>query len=228
MSRDLTAALAEWLAGGARQMGEVLIRQVDGGYDLRHAADAERDDLPIADPREVALANDAGEYRPLKTAPDLRRGWRFTARTLQEVRHALDLLYPAMLGVLLDFQRGQVSPVLLRETLARQSGMYAVTKKLTDDQAQELIHDVCRSDGRCLKSILWRISETLPVSSLPASKFDPAINQSPSTAAPPLPMLCHEACNLLIAQAREVVKSSQSQSPPQEFPAPDVLAHPDT
>jgi sirohydrochlorin cobaltochelatase len=209
MKRDLNAALAEWLAGGARQMGEVLIRKVDGGYDLRHAADAARDDLPLADPREVALANEAGEYRPLKTAPDLRRGWRFIAATLQELRRALDLLYPAMLGVLLDFQRGELAPVPLRETLARQSGMYAVTKKLTDDQAQALIHDVCRSDGGCLKSILWRISEGVPVTTLPEAKFDPSINQSPLTVAPPLPMLCHEACNILVARAREVVKGVQ-------------------
>ncbi len=210
MSRDLTGALAEWLAGGVRQMGEVLIRKVADGYDLRHVADAGREDLPVADPRQVALENDAGEYRPLKTAPDLRRGWRFAATTVHEVRQALDLLYPAMLGVLLDFERGKVAPVPLRETLARQSGMYAVTKKLTDDQAQKLIHDVCQSDGGCLKSILWRISETVPVHSLPASKFDPAINQCPGTLAPPLPMLCHEACNILVAKAREVVKRTSS------------------
>lgn len=208
MTRDLTGALAEWLAGGARQMGEVLIRKTEGGYDLRHAADAGRDDLPLADPREVALANEAGEYRPLKTAPDLRRGWRFAASTLREVRHALDLLYPAMLGVLLDFQRGHVAAVPLRETLGRQTGMYAVTKKLTDDQAQALIHQVCRSDSGCLKTILWRISGAVPVTSLPSSKFDPALHQSPLDAAPPLPMLCHEACNILVARAREVVKGA--------------------
>lgn len=209
MKRDLNAALADWLAGGARQMGEALIRKLDGGYELRHAADAGRDDLPLADPRDVALANEAGEYRPLKTAPDLRRGWRFVASTVPELRHALDLLYPAMLGVLLDFQRGELPAVPLRETLARQSGMYAVTKKLTDDQAQALIHDVCRSEGGCLKSILWRISEGVPVTSLPAAKFDPAVNQSTRAVAPPLPMLCHEACNILVARARAVVKGAQ-------------------
>jgi sirohydrochlorin cobaltochelatase len=211
MSRDLTGALAEWLAGGARQMGEVLIARIDSRYDLRHAADAGRGDLPLADPREVALANEAGEYRPLKTAPDLRRGWRFAAHTLAEVRHALDLLYPAMLGVLLDFHRGQLAAVPLRETLARQSGMYAVTKKLTDAQAQTLIHNVCRSDGGCLKSILWRISESVPVTSLPAAKFDPAVNQSSLTVGASLPMLCHEACNILVARAREVVKGAQAE-----------------
>lgn len=208
MSRDLNAALTEWLSGGPRQMGEVLIRKIDGGYDLRHAADDERDDLPLADPRAVALENEAGEYRPLKTAPDLRRGWRCTAATVQEVRRALDLLYPAMLGVLLDFQRGALPAVPLRETLARQTGMYAVTKKLTDDQAQTLVHDVCRSDGGCLKTILWPISPDLPVTSLPAAKFDPAIQQNPPAAASPWPMLCQEACNILVARAREAVKGA--------------------
>jgi hypothetical protein len=91
----------------------------------------------------------------------------------------------------------------LRDTLARQTGMYAVTKKITDAQAQMMIGGFCRTDGGCLKRILWDVAPGVPVTSLPAEKFQMR------GAADTLPLLCHEACNLLVAKAREVVKKSE-------------------
>lgn len=209
--RDLTRALAGWLAAGCEQLGEVRIQTTGAGFELRHWADEGREDLtPHLAPeaaRILANTDAAGSFRPLKTAPNLRRGWRLTLRDLPELRRALEYFYPAMLGVRLSYERGTLPPVPLRETLARQSGMYAVTRKLTDAQAQALIGDQCRSDGGCLKTILWRISAETPVTSLPAKKFDVSADQL-GTPARALPMLCHEACNLLIAEARTVVKTA--------------------
>jgi hypothetical protein len=125
---------------------------------------------------------------------------------LSSLRGALDAFYPAMLGILFSHESGELSPVCLRETLKRQSGMYAVTRKLSNTEAQELIASFCESGGGCLKTILWRIDHDEPVTSLPASKFDPLANQL-GTSERVLPMLCHEACNLLVAKAREVVKA---------------------
>jgi sirohydrochlorin cobaltochelatase len=116
-----------------------------------------------------------------------------------------------MLGALASDERGLLGAVDLRETLGRQSGMYAVTKKITDAQAQAMIGEVCTSAGGCLKTILWRISPDVPVESLPPEKFDRAVNQLGGPARA-LPMLCHEVCNLLVAKAREVVKS-ESKAP---------------
>jgi sirohydrochlorin cobaltochelatase len=210
MIRDLTAALGRWLQPGSRQMGEILIRAVERGHELRHVADIHRIDLVTnvraEEARRIALSTATGDYRPLKTAPNLRRGWRLELESLPEVRRALDLFYPAMLGVLLDFERGQLPTTSLRETLARQTGMYAVTRKLSDQDAQALIGSFCRSEDGCLKTILWRICPDTAVQTLPASKFDPGVQQARDHAAAPLPMLCHEACNLLVAKAREVVK----------------------
>jgi hypothetical protein len=210
MRRDLTAALGRWLAPGSRQMGEILVRVNGSSHELRHVADVGRDDLVRSrvaeEARKIALSASNGEYRPLKTAPNLRRGWCLDLETLAEVRRALDYFYPAMLGVLLDFERGELQPTFLRETLGRQTGMYAVTRKLGDDAAQSLIGSFCRSDGGCLKTILWRISPELEVRSLPPGKFDPARQQALPDLAPALPMLCQEACNLLVAKAREAVK----------------------
>lgn len=211
MRRDLTQGLAEWLAAGFDQIGEVQIRTVASGFDLRHHADAGRDDLMPHTGAELArfIANTdaAGAFRPLKTAPNLRRGWSLAVSDLAELRRALDYFYPAMLGVLLSHECGELPPVTLRETLARQSGMYAITQKITDAQAAELIGGFCRSDGGCLKTILWRIDAGRPITSLPEAKCDVSANQLGAPARA-LPMLCHEACNLLIAQARTVVKTA--------------------
>jgi sirohydrochlorin cobaltochelatase len=204
--RDLNAQLAAWIEGGGREVGEVAIAPTVEGFDLCHRADRERSDLGVSAGAEAARAianfDEAGIFRPLKTAPTLRRGWKLRVVGLQELRRALDYFYPAMLGVWLSHLRGELTPVPLRETLGRQTGMYRVTQKLTDDQAQELIGGFCRSDGGCLKNLLWRIAPELPIRTLPEEKLRPPRGDVA------LPLLCHEACNLLVAQARTAVKSS--------------------
>jgi sirohydrochlorin cobaltochelatase len=205
MMPALTQALAEWIADGGRQIGEIRIEPVGSGFVLSHgdetnaaAALAEFTDPEAA--RELAHFDDAGKFRPLKSAPTLHHGWRLHLADVAELRRALDYFYPGMIGIWTSHQRGTLTVVPLRDTLARQSGMYAVTKKVTDPQAQTMIGGFCRTDGGCLKRILWPIAPGVPVTSLPAEKFE--------AKAPPesLPLLCHEACNLLVGQARIVVK----------------------
>lgn len=204
--RDLTQKLASWLESGGRQAGEIAIVAASGGFELCHRADLGRSDLRTESganaARQIANYDGAGKYRPLKTAPNLRRGWKLRVADLRELRRALDYFYPAMLGVWLSHTRGELAPVPLRETLGRQTGMYRVTQKITDDQAQTLIGSFCRSDTGCLKHILWRIAPELPICTLPAEKLHPP------AAGATIPLLCHEACNLLVSQARAVVKKS--------------------
>ena len=107
-----------------------------------------------------------------------------------------------MLAARLAFDHARLAVTPLRDTLNRQSGMYAVTRKITDSQANTLIHNACRSDCGCLKTILWPIAPSIPVTSLPPDKFRPTLD------AAQIPLLCAEACNLLVAKAREVVKQS--------------------
>src|SRR4029077_11853007 len=105
-----------------------------------HVDDSELSDLAdFTDPHdaiEIARYDDAGNYRPLKTAPNLRHGWQLRLKSLEEVTLALDFLYPAALGTALALTRRALTHVDLRETLARQTGMYAITKKITVDQAE--------------------------------------------------------------------------------------------
>ena len=215
MSRDISRALGAWLDAGGEQIGEIAIRRVGTGLELMHYADVAEGGLEIyttpESARHIANVDVAGEFRPLKTAPNLRRGWSLVLPDFASARRALDFFYPAMLGAYLSHLQGMLAAVSMRETLGRQSGMYAVTKKITDEQAQFLAGEVCRSDTGCLKTILWRISPEIEVRSLPSDKFDPLINQTESTAHA-MPLFCHEICNLLVAKAREVVKSDMNKS----------------
>ncbi len=201
-------------------IGQILVQaSADGGHVLRHRDDADSavDALePHTDPEDaaaLALYDDAGAYRPLKTAPNLRRGWRLAVPDAEGLRLALELFYPARLGAWRAFGAGRLDATPLRETLGRQTGMYRVTGKLTDEQADALIGRFCRSDGGCLRTILWRRDAAGSVAStrLPAEKFDPACDQATGEKAGSdfAPLLCQEACNLLVAEARAVVKGER-------------------
>ena len=147
----------------------------------------------------IARYDDAGRYRPLKTAPNLKHGWRLTLKNLGDVCLALDFLYPAALGTALAFVRRELTPVDLRDTLARQSGMYAVVRKITDEQAQAAVAGACNHQSGCLRQILWSISPGRPTS-LSRSRAEV------SGSSNEIPLLCAEACNLLVAAGRKVVK----------------------
>jgi sirohydrochlorin cobaltochelatase len=209
VKESIGRALASWLTDGRSRIGQIVILQMDAGFRLRHHADAERKDALEAfsrpeDAREIAKYDDAGNFRPLKTAPSLRRGWELAIADIAQLQLALDFFYPAMLGSWLAHQRGEVAPVPLRATLDRQTGMYRVAGKITGAQADELVGRTCRSDGGCLRTILWKINSDDPVTTLPREKFDPA-----ACSPDAIPLLCSEACNLLVAAARETVKKAQ-------------------
>jgi sirohydrochlorin cobaltochelatase len=206
---DTTLEFAAWLEQGGSRVGQVLIRRHADGWELRHEADADSANLATyqgtAAARALANLDDAGAYRPLKTAPNLRRGWVLMARDARELRKAIDTLYPAMIGLWVAQRAGEVEPVHLRETLARQTGMYRVTQKITDPQAQDLVGRVCEPRGGCIKTVLWRLAPDMPITSLPAEKF-----VAPSREC--LPLWCHEACNILVAEARKTVKGERAES----------------
>lgn len=209
-------ALAKWLAAGRRCLGQISIEaRDDGAFALTHREDAARDDLaPHANTDEAAELtrfDDARKYRPLKTAPNLRHGWRLTVPDLGALSLALDLFYPGRLAAFLAWETGKLVTTPFRETLQRQTGMYRPAAKISDEEANRLVGSFCRSDGGCLRTILWkRDREGTPASTLlPPEKFDPAHDQT-GLGQPTIPLLCQEACNLLVAEARKIVKCGAS------------------
>jgi sirohydrochlorin cobaltochelatase len=201
------------------RIGQVEIVSSEEGFVLCHRDDVGRTDLrnyEINDALEVAKFDDAGSYRPLKTAPNVRHGWKIFARDFLQVEKIIDAIYPGRIAVLHAFKSGQLTTTSLRETLNRQSGMYRVAAKISDEQIDGLVGNFCRSDGGCLRTILWKrdASNEIPSSRLPSEKFDPAVDQylspkklrSATPATESIPLLCQEACNLLVAACRDAVK----------------------
>jgi sirohydrochlorin cobaltochelatase len=214
--------------------GQVLIRKTPKGqFVVCHRDDETLDELPIfrsaEDAIEIAKCDDAGNYRPLKTAPNLRHGWRLELTTSVELRRALDYFYPGRLAVFAAWKKGELQATPLRETLDRQSGMYRVAAKISDSQINDLVADFCRSNGGCLRTILWKRDArgTVASTKLPNEKFDTEYDQAsiqpessayaqatadrptPATVAT-IPLLCQEACNLLVAECRKVVKGESA------------------
>ena len=195
-SSTLRGLLAAAVAEEYHKIGQAVFKPDAEGFFLCHAEDVGREDLEIFhnphDATALAINDDAGNYRPLKTAPNLKHGWLLRVASLADLHLALDLLYPAALANWRSFLRNEKIASPLRDTVNRQTGMYRVTGLITDEEAQGIVDSLC-SPG-CLRRIQWPI---------------------PSDAEPPLiptkekeiPLLCVDACSLLIAEARRVVKA---------------------
>ena len=206
--------------------GQILVRKTSTSeFILSHrdeeAADASQPFRNAEDAIDIAKYDDAGNYRPLKTAPNLRHGWRLELDTLEELQRALDYFYPGRLAIFAAWKKGRLQTTPLRETLDRQSGMYRVAGKISDSQIDDLVAGFCRADGGCLRTILWKRDGEGAIAStkLPKQKFDPAYDQARVCSRGPVgdahashseaatvPLLCQEACNLLVAECRKVVK----------------------
>ena len=207
IERTLEVALTD-----CRRIGEIAIRKLDdGGFALSHCDDEDCADLMLfhsaEDAIELSKFDDAGNYRPLKTAPNLRHGWRLDLATLGELKRGLDYFYPGRLAVFAAWKNGQLRTTTLRETLDRQSGMYRVAAKISDEQIDNVVGNFCRSDSGCLRTILWKRDKrgTVASTKLPREKFDPAYDQA-GPGEQVIPLLCQEPCNLLVAKCRKVVK----------------------
>ena len=208
IERTLEVALTD-----CRRIGEIAIRKLDdGGFALSHREDETRDDLMLfhsaEDAIELSKFDDAGNYRPLKTAPNLRHGWRLDLATLGELKRGLDYFYPGRLAVFAAWKNGQLRTTTLRETLDRQSGMYRVAAEISDEQIENVAGNCCRSEGGCLRTILWKRDKrgTVASTKLPPAKFDPLHDQT-GHGEGCIPLLCQEPCNLLVAECRKVVKT---------------------
>ena len=202
----LEKALAAVL-NDSNRFGQIFIQRTSsGGFVLCHRDDENARDLEILrkpdDALGIARYDDAGKFRPLKTAPNLRHGWRLELVDLEELRKALDYFYPGRLAMLAAWTENRLSTTSLRETLDRQSGMYRVAAKISDEQVDDVVGNFCKSEGGCLRTILWKRDTH---GAIPSTKFDPGHDQT-GRGENAIPLLCQEACNLLVAECRKAVK----------------------
>lgn len=201
MAETLEQLLAAALTDDAVAIAQIALRK---GFVLTHVDDVDLARLEIFRSAEDAIAlakfDDAGKYRPLKTAPNLRHGWRMELVDLAEVVRALDYFYPARLAVLLRWRRNELTTTPLRATLDRQSGMYRLAANISDEQINDVVANVCRTDGGCVRQILWRHDQA---GTIPSTRLLPEKYGVPNE---PVPLLCQEACTVLINACRKAVK----------------------
>ncbi|HUF62845.1 MAG TPA: DR2241 family protein [Verrucomicrobiales bacterium] len=212
MSSAIEAALECWLERGGRRMGQIHIHSdwTRPAFSLRHIDDLGEDEADLEDyaqpecARQIGRFDGSGGFRPLNYAPTLRRGWLLHLSSLPDLRRALDFFYPACLGLWTHFRQGDLPATPLRESLARQTGIYRITQLISDTGAQETVASVCDPKSGCLRRILWEFEPGCPISPLPTEK------RRPGPGAPDpveLPLLCREACAILVAACRVQVKT---------------------
>jgi sirohydrochlorin cobaltochelatase len=212
----LAERLAAAIAGGVRRIGQVSIEPRGDGYLLRHIDD---EGLPASalqgheDPemaRTISTWADDGHYRFTKGELSLVRGWMLVLSSAGQLKQALDLFYPAGAGLWFAQQDGRIEVEHLRTKLNRQTGMYRFARNLSDAGAQRLVTEVCGPGHCCVKKILWQIDETTPLEDSEASRYDGVVGGIDRAAA--IPLLCREACNHFVAEARKASKVEAEQA----------------
>jgi hypothetical protein len=196
--------------------GQVWIRRTESGFQLRHVADKEADSAALQllgekDLRQRAQFTERGAFRPLKSAPNLARGWRVAPRDEPALGLALNQLYP---GAVADWFAAQLpSPPVTsyREFTNRQTGMYRITARL-DDPVAGAVARACCHENFCLKRRLWTVE-----------------GQPPDAAVKKSLIPCLEPCAILVEFARKIARIEQGQSPPLPNPteAEAALKNPD-
>lgn len=186
-------AFAEAL-GDAAVFTQVQITRSADLFQLRHVDDAGAESSSLrlwrADElRELAMETARGEFRPLKSAPNLRTGWICRVKGLAALEDAMDRLYP---GGVSDWHVGRIGgqATCYRDFTARQTGMYRITGFLDEVSAPPVIAACC--DQRfCLKDRRWN--------------YDDAEEKPAASLTWP----CLEPCALLLEFARKAVRISQ-------------------
>ena len=192
-----------------RVVAQVRITRSSSGFELRHVDDTARSadelrEVHLDQLRALAQFTAAGQFRPLKSAPNLRPGWRLSLRSDADLETALNHLYP---GAVADWYAAQSTdpPVThYREFAERQSGMYRLTQKLTDAQAAAMTRACCHKSF-CLKRRLWTVPGLEP--DLPAEK----------SLIP-----CLEPCALLLEFARKSMRLEQEEKTHLTLPPSDI------
>jgi len=187
-------AFAAWVdkATDGRVFGQVLIRRdAEGGYSLRHRDDAGTVELDVhqelREAREISKLTERGEYRPLKSSPNLRRGWELRVKDASGLAVTMSYLYPAAQVHWYLYREGRLEVTSYRENAARQSGIYKRIQRLSDEGVQNAARACCE-DAVCLKKTLWDVDEETPLA------MDRGDGEIP----------CPEPCSVFVSFARQV------------------------
>lgn len=210
----LSQQLLDLVRSGRRHIGEIAILKSAEGYLLCHeldTAEAEKPDHGALEvhtsadvARDISTYDAKGEYRFAKAQVNLKRGWVIELTDEAELLRALDLFYPAGVGIFVAHQQGSLQIEHMRDKLNRQTGMYKFARNISDQGAQTLIKELCGPAHQCARRILWQIDEDTPLEDSEASRYNGVCSSAGENAA--IPLMCREACNHFVAEARKISK----------------------
>jgi 4Fe-4S iron-sulfur cluster binding domain/DR2241 stabilising domain len=189
--------------------GQVVIRRVGNGFELRHVSDRaaaleKLANLKGTELRSWAQTATGGAFRPLKSAPNLRAGWLAVAPDGAALDLLLHYVYPGAVADWFAAQSPQPPVTSYRQFTARQTGMYRITTMLTDEIAGAAIRACCHTEF-CLKRRLWSVEGLAPDATGQKSVIP-----------------CLEPCALMLEFARKVARLEQNTTPPSEEPVTDA------
>jgi hypothetical protein len=181
-----------------KDWAQVTIQRAGETFALRHIADR---DIPLGqlrhlslpEIRSLAMFTGSGQFRPLRSSPDLPGGWTLTCNSPAELWRAVQELYPGSIPDWFAAQSQNPPVTNYRDFANRQTGMYRITTLLTDEQAANVTRAACHSRF-CLKQRLWTVQGLAP---------DPAAEKS---AIP-----CLEPCAILLELARKAARIEQEE-----------------
>jgi hypothetical protein len=204
MTAGFRSPALQWFVqqvGDELLVAQVLVHRKSGGFELRHVADREVSSeklalQPPAGAHGIAQVAENGSFRPLKSSPNLRRGWLILAKSDLELETTLNWIYPGLIPDLFAVRTSTPHITHYREFTSRQTGMYRITTFLTDADALAMAGKCC-SARYCLKQRLWTVAG-LPSDQLGGKSLIP----------------CLEPCAILLEYARKVVRTSQHENVP--------------
>ena len=171
----------------------------NGRFEVRHRLDS---GAPAAALRtlmhpdaalDLARMTEDGRPRPLRTSPDLQRGWRFTGLDEGGLWEVYAHLYPAVPVHAFLHALGELRVVDFGVAAGRQTGMYGEVARLQGSALTDLVERRCGSG--CLRVPVWHAS---------AGATEPFAARARSEVCVP----CNEPCSLVISEARATLDPS--------------------
>ncbi|WP_345410652.1 DR2241 family protein [Haladaptatus pallidirubidus] len=179
----------------------ITVRLIDAAereYEVRHVEDRDEDSSALEtyrDPtavRDLSRFTDGGDYRPLRTAPNLPTGWSFETENPDELYRVVDWVYPAAVTNWNREREDALDVTHFVETADRQTGMYAEIGNIDEDALENAVAACC-SDSQCLKRREWDASESEEID-VPRGDGE---------------FPCREPCSLFVAAVREFLATER-------------------
>jgi hypothetical protein len=147
--------------------------------------------VALRDLRALTQFTAAGAFRPLKSAPNLKRGWQAQLNSDDELWLAVNTLYPGALADWFAAQQAHPPITSYRDFTARQTGMYRITAALPDEPACAAVAACCHEDS-CWKRRLWTVD---------------GLSSDDASRKSVIP--CLEPCAVMLEFARKVARWEQ-------------------